>query len=40
MPTYRADIVEQKIDEWMPACPSTEGGHNWQAMSYHPPTSS
>ena len=20
------------------ACPSTEGGHNWQAMSYHPPT--
>ena len=19
-------------------CPSTEGGHNWQAMSYHPPT--
>ena len=22
----------------MPACPSTEGGHNWQAMSYHPAT--
>ena len=20
----------------LPACPSTEGGHNWQAMSYHP----
>jgi alcohol dehydrogenase (cytochrome c) len=20
------------------SCPSTEGGHNWQAMSYHPPT--
>ena len=35
-PTYRADILEQKIDQWIPACPSTEGGHNWQSMSYHP----
>ncbi len=34
-PTYRADILEQKTGEWVPACPSTEGGHNWQAMSYH-----
>jgi alcohol dehydrogenase (cytochrome c) len=24
--------------QWIDACPSTEGGHNWQAMSYHPPT--
>ncbi len=38
IPTYRADIVNQKIDEWLTVCPSTEGGHNWQAMSYHPPT--
>jgi alcohol dehydrogenase (cytochrome c) len=37
-PTYRADILEQKIDQWILACPSTEGGHNWQAMSYHPGT--
>ena len=37
-PTYRADIVEQKTDEWISACPSTEGGHNWQAMSYNPPS--
>jgi len=37
-PTYRQDIIEQKLDEWIAACPSTEGGHNWQAMSYHPPT--
>ncbi|MGE3492365.1 MAG: PQQ-binding-like beta-propeller repeat protein [Vicinamibacterales bacterium] len=37
-PTYRADIVNQKIDEWLTVCPSTEGGHNWQAMTYHPPT--
>ncbi len=22
----------------MQSCPSTEGGHNWQAMSYHQPT--
>ena len=36
--TYRPDILEQKIDQWIPACPSTEGGHNWQSMSYHPPT--
>ena len=37
-PTYRSDILEQKIGEWLQACPSTEGGHNWQAMSYHPGT--
>ena len=35
-PTYRSDILEQKIGEWIQACPSTEGGHNWQPMSYHP----
>jgi alcohol dehydrogenase (cytochrome c) len=33
--TYRADIVEQKVDQWISSCPSTEGGHNWQAMSYN-----
>jgi PQQ-dependent dehydrogenase (methanol/ethanol family) len=37
-PTYRADIIEQHVDQWIQACPSTEGGHNWQAMSYHQPT--
>jgi alcohol dehydrogenase (cytochrome c) len=37
-PTYRADILEQKLDQWIPSCPSTEGGHNWQSMSYHPGT--
>ncbi len=36
--TYRNDIVEQKVQEWIQSCPSTEGGHNWQAMSYHQPT--
>ncbi len=34
--TYRSDIIEQQISEWLKVCPSTEGGHNWQAMSYHP----
>ena len=38
VPTYRADIIEQQTGQWVPACPSTEGGHNWQAMSYHPGT--
>ena len=37
-PQYRADILEQKTGEWVQSCPSTEGGHNWQAMSYHPAT--
>ncbi len=38
-PTYRSDILEQEIGQWFQICPSTEGGHNWQAMSYHPETS-
>ena len=37
-PRYRADIVAGKKGEWVQGCPSTEGGHNWQAMTYHPPT--
>jgi len=37
-PQYRADIIEQETQKWVQSCPSTEGGHNWQAMSYHPPT--
>jgi alcohol dehydrogenase (cytochrome c) len=35
-PQYRADILEQATGQWFDACPSTEGGHNWQAMSYVP----
>jgi PQQ-dependent dehydrogenase (methanol/ethanol family) len=38
VPTYRADILEQHVDQWVQSCPSTEGGHNWQAMTYHQPT--
>jgi alcohol dehydrogenase (cytochrome c) len=37
-PRYRADIVAAKVGEWVQACPSTEGGHNWQAISYNAPT--
>jgi alcohol dehydrogenase (cytochrome c) len=35
-PVYRADIVEAKTNQWIQACPSTEGGHNWQATSWNP----
>ena len=34
---YRSEIIEQRPEEWVGSCPSTEGGHNWQAMSYYPP---
>ncbi len=39
VPTYRGDILEAKVGDWITACPSTQGGHNWQAMSYHPASS-
>ncbi len=37
-PAYRPDILEQETGQWVASCPSTEGGHNWQSMSYHPGT--
>ncbi len=37
-PHYRNDIVEQQVGEWVQSCPTSEGGKNWQAMSYHAPT--
>ncbi len=36
-PTYRKDVIDQKSDQWLPSCPGPEGGHNWQAASYHQP---
>ncbi|MGD1093010.1 MAG: PQQ-binding-like beta-propeller repeat protein [Bryobacteraceae bacterium] len=36
-PHYRNDIVEQRVGDWVPGCPSTEGGKNWPAMTYYPP---
>jgi alcohol dehydrogenase (cytochrome c) len=35
-PTYRPDIIDQQIGQRLYICPSTEGGHNWQPMSYQP----
>jgi alcohol dehydrogenase (cytochrome c) len=37
-PQYREDIIEHEIGQWIDSCPSTEGGHNWQAMSHHQPS--
>ncbi|HXS06006.1 MAG TPA: PQQ-binding-like beta-propeller repeat protein, partial [Rhizomicrobium sp.] len=36
--TYRQDILDQKTNEWIGSCPGPEGGHDWQATSYHQPT--
>ena len=36
--TYRDDIIEAQVDEWIPACPSSAGGKDWHSMTYHPPT--
>jgi alcohol dehydrogenase (cytochrome c) len=37
-PHYRNDIVEQQFGEWIQSCPTSEGGHNWHAMTYNQPT--
>jgi alcohol dehydrogenase (cytochrome c) len=37
-PVYRPDILEHEVGDWIDGCPSTEGGKNWQAMSYHRPS--
>jgi len=34
-PHYRNDIVEQQVGQWVQSCPTSEGGHNWHAMSYN-----
>jgi alcohol dehydrogenase (cytochrome c) len=38
VPKYRTDILEMQLNKPVNVCPSTEGGHNWQASSYHEPT--
>ncbi|HUQ52002.1 MAG TPA: PQQ-binding-like beta-propeller repeat protein, partial [Gammaproteobacteria bacterium] len=37
-PRYREDILEHGVGDWVDGCPSTEGGKNWQAMSFHRPS--
>lgn len=39
-PRYRQDIIDAEVGQWVDGCPSTEGGHNWQAMTHHRPTNS
>jgi alcohol dehydrogenase (cytochrome c) len=39
-PRYRQDIIDAEVGQWIDSCPSTEGGHNWQAMSHHRGTNS
>ena len=36
--TYREDIINAQLDEWIPGCPSSAGGKNWHSMSYHEPS--
>ncbi len=38
-PHFRNDIVENQIGQWVQSCPTSEGGHNWHAMSYNPQAS-
>ena len=35
LPRYRQDILDAEVGQWVDGCPSTEGGHNWQAMSHN-----
>jgi len=37
-PVYRDDILAHGVGDWIDGCPSTAGGHNWQAMSFHRPS--
>jgi alcohol dehydrogenase (cytochrome c) len=37
---HREDIVNAKVDQWLSSCPGPQGGHDWQATTYHQPTGS
>lgn len=36
--TYRDDIINAQLNEWISACPSSAGGKDWHSMSYHQPS--
>ena len=36
----RTTSSTHEVGQWIDGCPSTEGGHNWQAMSHHSATNS
>jgi alcohol dehydrogenase (cytochrome c) len=37
-PTYRDDILHETLGKPVDGCPTSAGGHNWPATSFHPPT--
>jgi len=37
-PKYRDDILHEDLGKAVDGCPTSAGGHNWPAMSYHQPT--
>ena len=38
IPTYRKDVLDAKIGDWISSCPGPAGGHDWPATSYDPGT--
>jgi len=36
--TYRDDIINAELDQWIPVCPSSTGGKDWHSMTYHEPS--
>ena len=36
--TYRKDVLDQSVQEWLPSCPGPAGGKDWPAASYHAPS--
>jgi alcohol dehydrogenase (cytochrome c) len=38
VPALRPDIVGQKLEDWLPSCPSPQGGHDWMPTSYNQPS--
>jgi len=36
IPTYRNDIQNAKVGEWVSSCPGPAGGHDWPATSFDP----
>ncbi len=36
VPTYRSDIQNAKVGEWVSSCPGPAGGHDWPATSFDP----
>src|SRR5262245_59691209 len=37
-PKYRDDILHEDLGKAVDSCPTSAGGHNWPATSYHQPT--